>query len=183
MDAATAQARDNTIEDLRGHVDGVVIAQMLQADGTWTGEAGGGFLSKLFGKKKDPGAPAEPAKFNLLALTADRLHLLACKPKNGRWVVTDPIGSWPLEDLAVTAHSKTETWRTHHHIAGPIDMRASADTIKVAIAIRSEQRTLKLEGTVWDGDRLTQETVGALLAATGGKSVAEADAERDFDAE
>src|SRR3712207_5762847 len=168
MDEATTQAREVVVDCLRGHVDDVVVAQMFQADGTWTGEAGGGFLGRLFGRKKDPGAPAEPQKFNLLALTRDRIHLLGTKPKSGRWVVTEPIGSWPLDDVEVRAHSKRESWRTHEHIEGPFDMRQSQNTIKVAIDIRSEDRTLKLEGTVWDGDRLTQETVHALLAATGG---------------
>jgi hypothetical protein len=169
MDEATGQALDAVVDALRGHVDGeVVAAQMFQADGTWTGEASGGFFGKLFGKT--PAAePGEPHKFNLLALTEDRLHLFGCKPKSGRWVVTEPIGSWPLGEIDVRAHSKTETWTTHHHIPGPIDMSRSADTIKVAIGLRSEGRTLKLEGTVWEGDRLTQETVGALLTATGGR--------------
>jgi hypothetical protein len=164
MDQATTQARDAVIESLRGHVDDVVIAQMFQADGMWTGEAGGGLFSKLLGRGRTE--PGQPHKFNLLALTPDRLHLLATRPKSGRWVVTEPIGDWALSDLEVEAHSKTETWTTHHHIPGPIDMRRSADTIKVAIEIRPEGRTLKLEGTVWDGDQLTQETVGALLDAT-----------------
>ncbi|HEX8770384.1 MAG TPA: hypothetical protein VF711_06430, partial [Acidimicrobiales bacterium] len=91
----------------------------------------------------------------------------ACKSKSGRWVVTQPVGSWALQDVEISAHSENETWRTHHHIAGPYDMTRSVDTIKVTIEIRSEARTLKLEGTVWEGDRLTEVTVDALLVAAG----------------
>ncbi len=137
MDQATQQALEAIRGDLRGHVDGVVMAQMFQADGTWTGTAGGGFFSKLFGKTPEPGAPRDPERFNIVAVTSDRMHLLACKSKNGRWHVTEPLGSWPLDDLDVNAHTKTESWTTHHHIEGPIDLRNSADMIKVAIDIRS----------------------------------------------
>ncbi len=177
MDEATSRALSDIREALRGHVDGVVAGQMLQADGTWTGEAGGGLIGKLFGGKKDTGPPG-PQKFNLVALTADRVHVLGAKPKSGRWKVTEPVGDWALSDVNVRAHSKRETWRTHEHLDGaPDHLLRSADTIKVALEIRPEGRTLKFEGTVWDGDRLTQATVDALLHATGGKPLEQADDE------
>ena len=177
MDQATGKALSDIRDALQGHVDGVVAAQMFQADGTWTGEAGGGLLGRLFGGGKDDDGPPGPQKFNLVALTADRVHVLGAKPKSGRWKVTEPVGDWAVSDLDVHAHSKRETWRTHEHMEGPTDGLRSADTIKVGLHIRPEGRTLKLEGTVWDGDRLTQETVDALLAATGGKPLEQADDE------
>ena len=173
MDEVTSRALSDLREALRGHVDGVVAAQMLQADGTWTGKAGGGLLGRLLGGRQDDGPPG-PHKFNLVALTADRIHVLGAKPKAGRWKVTEPVGDWALSDVRVHAHAKRETWRTHEHIQGPPEhLTRSADTIKVALDIKPESRTLKLEGTVWDGDRLTQETVDALLVATGKKPLSD----------
>ncbi len=136
---------------------------MMQAEGTWTGKAHNGFFAKLFGKGPEPG---EPQRFNLVALTADRLHILGAKPKSGRWKVTEPVGDWPIGDVKVHAKHKHETWRTHEHLEGPTDLRGSADMVKVTFYIKG-RGIIKLESTVWDGDRLSEETVDALLVATG----------------
>jgi hypothetical protein len=170
-DAKTQEALDAIREALAGRVEGVVAAQMFQADGTWTKQtqADGGFFDRLLGRKPPPG---EPRKFNLLALTSSRLHLIAAKPRSGRWVPGDAIGDWALRDLVITARSQHESWRDRHH-TGANGMLSTAETIKLGIEIVPEERTLRLEGTVWEGDKLTEETVDAILAATGSPSLAE----------
>ena len=106
---------------------------MFQADGTWTGKAGGGLLGRLFGGGKDEDGAPGAQKFNLVALTADRVHVMGAKPKSGRWKVTEPVGDWAVVRRKTSTRTpsarrgvRTSTWR------GPTNgLRRSADTIKV----------------------------------------------------
>ena len=141
----------------------VVAAEMFQKSGTWAVTAGGGFLSKLFGRGGEEG-PKGPEKFNALILTRERLHLIGVKSKSGRWVVTEPVGSWDVDDLVSSARQE----HTHMPRTGREPIR-TVETIQLSIDIKSENRNLALEGTLWGEESKAQETTDALLAATGGQ--------------
>lgn len=170
------RAVDDTVAEALPHLAGHQrAAWVFQRKGAWNNEGGlGRFARKLLGREGE--GPPDVAAHNLLVLMSDRMYLVACQPKHGRWVPGHPIGDWALTDLTVRADERSVS-----RFYSDGERRYGTLTIEVVIDVASQGRSLELEATLYGPSNRLRAAIEALLDATGGGRIACEWADEEWD--